>query len=152
MTLSRRVAALLSGAAFLATAGVAPVAAIPRAGGSSSGAVTITVHYKGQGAVDARHKIWIWVFDTPDIGPTATPVREESLAVSGGSIKVEGLGPDHVWIAVGYDERGDSTGNAPPASGSPIGTYSTGGGTPTAVATADRAEAVVTFDDSFRMP
>lgn len=152
MTLSRRVAALYIGAAFLVTAGMAPVAATSRAAMASSGAVRITVHYKGQGAVDARHKIWIWVFDTPDIGPTAMPIREESLAVNGGSITVEGLSPDRVWIAVGYDERGDSTGNTPPASGSPIGIYSTGGGSPTAIATADRAEAVVAFDDSLRMP
>ena len=80
------------------------------------------------------------------------PIREESLAVSGGSITVEGHSPDRVWTALGYDERGDSTGNAPPASGSAIGIYSTSGGSPTAIATADRAEAVVAFDDSLRMP
>ena len=80
------------------------------------------------------------------------PVREEPLAANGSSVLVEGLTEDRVWIAVGYDECGGSAGNAPPAPGSPIGIYSTGGGPPTGIATVDRAEAIVTFDDSVRMP
>ena len=152
MTLSRRAAAIQLGAAILVTTGLAPIAAESHRGVAAGGAVTITVHYKGQGTVDSQHKLWIWVFDTPNIGPAAMPVREESLAASGGSVLVDGLTEDRVWIAVGYDERGGSTGNAPPAPGSPISIYSTGGGAPTGVATVDRTEAIVTFDDSLRMP
>ena len=152
MHLSRRAAVIHLAAAMAVATGLTPLAAAGRGDLARSGAVTITVHYKGQGTVDARHKIWIWVFDTPDIGPTAMPVREESLAVNGGSIAVDGLGPDRVWIAVGYDERGDSAGNAPPAPGSPIGIYSADGGAPTGLITTDRPAAVVTFDDSLRMP
>lgn len=152
MTLSRRAAACSLAALVVWSASLWPLAAEGRSEGTSAGVVTVTVHYKGQGTVDAGHRIWIWVFDTPDIGPGAMPMREESLSANGASITIDGLGPERVWIAVAFDERGGSVGNAPPASGSPIGIYSTNGQGPTGVATSDGATAVVTFDDSLRMP
>jgi len=146
MTITRRAVALHLTAALFVTSSLAPLAAADR------GALTVTVHYKGAGTVDANHRIWIWVFDTPDIGPNAMPVREESLAANGGSIAIEGLGEDRVWLAVGYDERGGSAGNAPPAPGSPIGIHGMGANGPTPVTTADAPTVVVTFDDTIRMP
>jgi len=40
----------------------------------------------GQGNVDQTHQLWIWLFDTPDIGPGAMPVAQLSLAQNGGAV------------------------------------------------------------------
>lgn len=151
MTLASRFAALTLGVTLLATTGTAPLAAVAT-DTTGAGALTVTVRYTGQGAVDDTHRIWIWLFDTPDISPDSMPVREAFVSTNGGSTTIEGLGEDKVWIAVGYDQRGGSTGNAPPASGSPVGIHAGTDGRPVPVATGDKAVAVVTFDDSLRMP
>jgi hypothetical protein len=126
----------------------------PVAGASSAtaGSVTVTVHYKGKGTVGENHRVWVWLFDTPDIGPSAMPIREESVTRNGGDVTIRGLTEKRVWIAVAFDERGGSAGNQPPASGSPIAIYSVDGGPPSGVEPADDPRAVVTFDDSMRMP
>lgn len=136
---------------LLIVAGLAaPLASGAPAAGA--GSVTITVHYKGSGTVDESHKLWIWVFDIPDIGPAAMPIREESIAKNGGEVSIRGLSEERVWIAVAFDERGGSPGNQPPASGSPVAIYSVDGGQPSAVEPAGDARVAVTFDDSMRMP
>ncbi|MCC7031353.1 MAG: hypothetical protein IT179_00800 [Acidobacteria bacterium] len=146
----RTFAAGVVGAWLVATGLSAAMA--PGAAAAAAGSVAITVHYKGSGAVDESHRLWIWVFDTPDIGPAAMPIREESVAQNGGAVTIRGLSEARVWIAVAFDERGGSPGNQPPASGSPIGIYSVDGGQPSAVEPADDTRVSVTFDDSMRMP
>jgi hypothetical protein len=119
---------------------------------TAPGSVTVTVKYTGQGDVDDSHRIWIWLFDTPEIGPGSMPIREAFVAKNGGSTTIEGLGEGTVWIAVAYDQRGGSTGNAPPAPGSPVGLHASADGRPLPVTPGDGAKADVTFDDSVRMP
>jgi hypothetical protein len=53
---------------------------------------------------------------------------------------------------VAYDEHGVMTGNAPPPPGTPIGVYVGNDGMPRAVEPGDSTAAVLTFDDSIRMP
>ncbi len=80
------------------------------------------------------------------------PIREGSIAKNGGDVTIRGLREGRMWIAVAFDERGGSPGNQPPASGSPVGIYSTDGGQPSAVEPAGDPRVTVTFDDSMRMP
>jgi hypothetical protein len=35
--------------------------------GSQGGQLAVTVEYKGAGTVDKEHRLWIFVFDTPNI-------------------------------------------------------------------------------------
>ena len=69
-------------AALLANLGhpAASLNAAPLATHVAAGTVKVTVHYKGKGKVDASHKIWVWVFDTPNIGPGAMPSKTASLS------------------------------------------------------------------------
>ena len=150
MTRTLRVALLTLVSTVFAATDPLVLAAAPA--GDAAGAVTVTVRYTGQGTVDDGHRLWIWLFDSPDIGPGSMPIHEAFLATNGGSTTIEGLGPDRVWIAVAYDQRGGSAGNAPPASGSPVGIHAGADGRPIAVDTRERATALVTFDDSVRMP
>jgi hypothetical protein len=117
-----------------------------------AGAVKVTVTYKGKGAVDGSHRVWLWLFTSPDIGPNAMPIAEASVEKNGGTVTFEGVAAERVWIAAAYDERGVMMGNAPPAAGSPVGVYVGSDGAPRSVVPGDSTVAVMTFDDSFRMP
>ena len=88
----------------------------------AAGSVSVTVNYTGHGTVDGSHRVWIWLFDSPDIGPGSIPIAEMSVEKNGAAAIFE-VATERVWIAVAYDEKGVMTGNAPPASGSPIGIY-----------------------------
>lgn len=113
--------------------------------------VKVAVKYTGKGEVDASHKLWIWLFDTPDLGPGAIPIAEQSLDNNGTTAAFSDVTAKTVWIAVAYDEKGGFTGSAPPPSGSPVALY-TEAGAPTGVTPGEKGEVTVTFDDSFRMP
>ena len=118
----------------------------------AAGTVKVTLNYKGKGTVDGSHRIWVWLFTTPDIGPGAMPIAELTVDKNGGVISFDGISAERVWIAAAFDEQGVMSGNAPPPSGTPIGVYIGADGVPKGVEPGDKAAAVLTFDDSFRMP
>ena len=113
--------------------------------------VKVTVKYTGKGTVDSGHRIWIWLFDTPDIGPGAMPIDEQSLDTNGATATFAGVAAGKVWIAIAYDERGGFGGAAPPPSGSPVTLYMEKGA-PGIVTPGPDGSVTVTFDDSMRMP
>ena len=128
-------------------------AATVRAGEPTHGAagdVAVTVKYNGKGTVDATHKIWVWLFTSPDIGPGAVPVAESSIETNGGTASFVNIGADKVWIAIAVDEGGGLAGAAPPPAGAPVTLYTDGKG-PAAVTPGPGAKVTVTFDDSQRM-
>ena len=116
-----------------------------------AGAVKVTVNYQGSGKVDSAHRVWVWLFDTPNIGPGAMPIAELSVETNGAAATFDAIG-NQVWIAVAYDVNGVMTGNAPPASGSPIGIYSSRTGAPEGVTPGATGAVTLAFDDSQRMP
>ena len=118
---------------------------------AAAGAVKVTVNYKGSGTVDGSHRVWIWLFSSPDIGPASMPIAQMSVEKNGDTATFE-VGDDRVWIAVAYDEKGMMTGNEPPPPGTPIGLYTSSTGAPEAVTPGAKGAVTVTFDDSQRMP
>ena len=118
----------------------------------AAGPVKVTIHYKGKGTIDASHKLWVWLFDTPNIGPQSMPIDQATLEANGAEAVFESVAPGQVWIAVAFDEKGVMTGNEPPPTGTPIGILMGSDGMPTAVAPGPKGTVVLTFDDSIRMP
>jgi hypothetical protein len=118
----------------------------------AAGTVTVTLTYKGKGTVDGSHRIWVWLFTSPDLGPNSMPIAELSVDSNGGEATFEGISAERVWIAAAFDEQGVMSGNAPPPSGIPVGVYMGSDGAPKSVVPGDAATAVLTFDDAFRMP
>ena len=118
----------------------------------SAGAVKVTIHYKGKGKVDASHKIWVWLFDTPNISAGSTPIDQSSIDKNDSEVVFDGVAPSQVYIAVAFDESGGMTGDGPPPTGTPIGILMGAGGAPNAVTPGEKGIAVLTFDDSQRMP
>jgi hypothetical protein len=119
---------------------------------SAAGTVAVKVNYKGKGTVDGSHRIWIWLFSTPDIGPNSMPIAELSVTKNGEVAIFDGVGADKVWIAAAFDEKGVMSGQAPPPPGTPVGVLLGADGAPAGVVTGSKSETVLTFDDSFRMP
>ena len=145
----KRLALSLAIAAALATAADA-IAAGPAAGSPDS-SVRVTVKYTGKGPVDESHRVWLWLFDTPDIGPGSMPMAELSIGKNGETATFDSVAAAKVWIAAAYDEHGTMSGSAPPPSGTPIGIYASSTGAPEGVKPGDKP-VILTFDDSLRMP
>jgi hypothetical protein len=130
----------------------APVAWTEQAKPEANG-VTVTVKYTGKGVVDANHRLWVWLFDDPNIGPGSTPIGEQSIDKNGGTASFTGVQAKAVYVAVAYDEAGGFGGNAPPPPGSPIALYGAKGPNdkPLAVAPGAKAAVTVAFADAQRM-
>jgi hypothetical protein len=126
------------------------IAAHPAAG--EDGSVTVTVKYTGKGDVDGSHRLWVWLFDSPNIGASSMPIAETSIDTNGGVATFDVSAPQ-VWIAVAYDIGGGFAGMAPPPSGSPASTYRiAAGGAPAPVTPGDTGAVTLTFDDTFKLP
>jgi hypothetical protein len=128
------------------------LSAAPFATHVTAGTVKVTVTYKGKGKVDASHKLWVYLFDNPNIGPGAMPIGQVSLDTNGVDAVFDNVAGDKVYIAVAFDENGSMMGDAPPPTGSPVSLLVGPDGTPNAVTPGAKSAAVLTFDDSFRMP
>jgi hypothetical protein len=136
-------------------AGFAPASGVLNAAPAvtaNSGAVKVTVTYKGKGTVDTSHKLWVWLFDTPNIGPGAMPIDQVALDKNGTDAVFENVAGDKVYVAVAFDEKGAMMGDGPPPTGTPIAILTGPDGTPNGVTPGGKAPVAVTFDDTIRMP
>lgn len=126
--------------------------ATPAIVAQESGQLKVTVDYKGAGTVDATHEVFVWVFDTPNIGADSVPIANDAITANGGTLTFSGL-PKEVYLAVAYDEKGDYDGmSGPPPSGTPITIYGDQGVAKAVATGGPDAVLSVTFDDSTRMP
>ena len=152
MTICTRAVSLIS-TTLIVSAMIVPLAANPTATQAvAAESLKVTVKYTGKGDVDKTHRLWVWLFDSPDIGPGAIPVAEMSLEENGSAATFNGLTAQKVWIAVAYDEKGGFGGSAPPPSGSPVMLYGAESGAPAPVTPGEAVEVAISFDDSQRMP
>jgi hypothetical protein len=149
----QRITTVVAAALVLGVSAHQPaVTAAPLETHVAAGTVAVKVKYKGKGTVDGSHRVWIWLFGTPDIGPNSMPIAELSVTKNGEVAIFEGVAADKVWIAAAFDEKGEMFGQAPPPPGTPVGVLLGTDGAPAGVVTGGKTEAVLTFDDSFRMP
>jgi hypothetical protein len=151
MTRERRVALTAVAVLALSTIGRAQQPAVDAV---ATGNLKVTVDYKGQGTVDADHRLFIWVFDTPNITAESMPIGTGVIKENSGSYKFVGL-PKDVYLAVAFDEKGGFDGASAPSPGTPVAIHgvTTPGGPGAPVGTGDEdAKIIVTFDDSIRMP
>lgn len=145
---------ILAAAALLIGAGQ-PIGASGEAAGVArltAGTVKISVTYKGKGTVDGTHQLWVWLFDSPNIGAGSMPIDQISLDTNGTDAVFEGVIPAEVYIAVAFDQMGVMTGDGPPPTGTPISILMGANGAPSAVTPGEKGIATITFDDSMRMP
>ncbi len=126
--------------------------ATPAMTAQESGQLKVTVSYKGAGTVDASHEIYLWVFDTPNIGADSIPVATEVITANGATASFTGL-PKEVYLAAAFDEKGDYDGTSgPPPPGTPITIYGEMGAAKVVATGGGDAAVTVAFDDTMRMP
>jgi hypothetical protein len=139
----------------LAAAVIVGAASMAQGQEATDGKLKVTIEYKGAGTVDADHRVWIWVFDTPNISADAMPIATGVIKENKASYKFVGL-PKQVYLAAAFDTAGGYDGTTgPPPSGTPITIHgSTSPGQPgAAIPTGgDDAAVTVAFDDSVKMP
>ena len=146
---------VLASVVVILLAGLAPAAGVLNAAPAvtvTAGTVKVTVTYKGKGTVDSSHKLWVWLFDTPNIGAGSMPIDQVALDKNGTDAVFESVAGDKVYVAVAFDEKGAMMGDGPPPTGSPIGILMGTDGAPSGVTPGDKAPVALTFDDTIRMP
>lgn len=146
---------VLTSVVVILLTGFAPAAGVLNAAPAATntaGTVKVTVTYKGKGTVDTSHKLWVWLFDTPNIGAGSMPIDQIALDKNGTEAVFENVAGDKVYVAVAFDEKGAMMGDGPPPTGSPIGILMGPDGTPNGIAPGGNAPVALNFDDTIRMP
>jgi hypothetical protein len=118
--------------------------------------LTVKVHYTGSGTVDDKHKIQVFLFDSPDfIGGNAMPTGMQMMAAKDGTVTFSDIAGSPVYAAAIYDPTGGYDGaSGPPPSGSSAGLYTKEPPKPAPI-NIDAGKTVeidLPFDDSIKMP
>jgi hypothetical protein len=140
--MSRRLMVVIAALAFAA---VNPATALVR----QADTVKVVINYKGKGQVDASHKLWVYLFSTPNVGSSSTPLGQVALTKNGTEALFTGVTSAQVYVAVAFDEKGVMGGDGPPPVGTPIGIL-TGPKGPQPVTPGTKV-VTLSFDDSSRM-
>ncbi|HEY6390653.1 MAG TPA: hypothetical protein VIX89_05220 [Bryobacteraceae bacterium] len=118
----------------------------------------VQLHYTGSGTVDAKHKIFVALWDSPDFsGPnnSGPPVAIQSTTSKNGTVTFSDVQKTPAYVSAAYDPTGQWDGQSgPPPSGATIGMYSKAPPKPDPIAITPGKPAKVTlsFDDSTKMP
>jgi hypothetical protein len=124
--------------------------------GKASRTLNVKLDYSGAGRVDAKHKIIVFLFDSPEFTQgTAMPIAMKAAEAKDETVAFAELDKSPVYVVSVYDPTGGYDGQSgPPPSGSSMGMYSKTPGTPEPV----KVEAGQTvgielpFDDTAKMP
>jgi hypothetical protein len=115
----------------------------------------VTVKYTGVGTVDDAHKLFLFVFDTPDIQSGPMPIGASSTNKNESVVTFENLSTSPIYVAAVFDSSGTYDGMSNPPSGSPAALYmieQPGVATPVKIEPGQTGEIEFVFDDSFKMP
>jgi len=148
-------AALLS-AAFLFFSAAALQSGHAQDKVSSAGSLRVKLNYTGTGHVDEKHKIWVFLFDSPEfVRGGAAPFEAKGAASKDGAVTFNDVAKSPVYVGTVYDPTGRYDGQSgPPPSGSSMGIYKKTPGEPAPV-TIEAGKTVsidVPFDDTVKMP
>jgi hypothetical protein len=124
--------------------------------GSQLRSLRVKVHYKGSGAVDEKHKILVFLFDSPEFGHSnVMPFAVMSTPSKDGTVTFNDVAKSPAYVGSVYDPSGGyAERQGPPPSGSSLGWYSTTPGqpAPVKVEAGKTVNVEFTFDDTVKMP
>jgi len=137
-----KLAALLLGAAI--------------ASAQSGGTVQVQLHYTGSGTVDATHKIFVALWDSPGFtgeggGP---PMAVQSATSKNGVVTFTDVQKTTVYVSAAYDPTGAwDAQTGPPPKGSSLGMHSKAPPTPDPInlVSGKIAKATISFDDKTKV-
>lgn len=124
--------------------------------GSPLRGLRVKVHYRGSGTVDEKHKVVVFLFDSPDFGRKAVMAfAVMNTSSKDGTVTFNDVAKSPAYIGTVYDPNpGYADRQGPPPSGSSLGMYSKTPGTPAPVKVeaGKTIDVELTFDDSVKMP
>jgi hypothetical protein len=116
----------------------------------------VNVKYTGSGTVDDKHKIQVFLFDSPDfMQGNAMPTGMQMTAAKDGTVTFSDIGSSPVYTAAIYDPKGEYDGaSGPPPSGSSAGLYTKEPPKPAPISidAGKTVEVDLPFDDTIKMP
>lgn len=115
----------------------------------------VKVNYTGSGTVDEKHRIVLFLFDSPDFAQSI-PVAAVLAAKKDETVTFDSFDAGTVYVVAAYDPKGeyDDAQTGPPPSGSSLGLYTKTPPTPEPVKVepGKTVEIELAFDDTAKMP
>jgi hypothetical protein len=116
----------------------------------------VKLNYTGSGTVDDKHKILVFLFDSPEFtNGNAMPIAMKAGAAKDETVTFDDTGKSPIYIAAVYDPTGGYDGQSgPPPSGSSLGMYTKAppAPEPVEIETGKTVEVQLPFDDTSKMP
>jgi hypothetical protein len=123
--------------------------------GSPLRGLRVKVHYKGSGAVDEKHKILVFLFDSPEFGHSnVMAFAVMSTSSKDGTVTFNDVAKSPAYIGAVYEPSGSyAERQGPPPPGSSLGMYSKTPGqpAPVKVEAGKTINVELSFDDSVKM-
>src|ERR1700726_4432900 len=118
--------------------------------------IQVQVNYTGSGTVNAGHKIFVALWDSPDfVNGGGPPVAIKSVDSKTGTATFSGVSKVPAYVSTAYDPAGNWDGQSgPPPSGSSLGMYSKNPPAPDPidVPAGKTVKVKLTFDDTVKVP
>jgi hypothetical protein len=114
----------------------------------------VHVNYSGTGTVDAKHKIYVVLWDSPDfIKSEMMPFAIQPASSKDGVVRFEDVKKTPVYVSAAYDPSGQWDAQSPPPDGSSLGLYSKTPGQPEALdlKPGKTTKIELAFDDQVKM-
>jgi uncharacterized protein (DUF2141 family) len=121
---------------------------------ANNGTLKLKLIYKGEGKVDAEHRIIVFLFDNPDFAQgNVMPTGTQNIDTKEKTVTFSDLSPADYYLVAIFDPEGKYDGQSMPPTGSSIGLYSKNPPAPEAIKVEEgkTAEVELSFDDSIKM-
>lgn len=121
----------------------------------ATGTLKVKLNYTGAGTVDEKHKIVLFLFDSPDfVQGNVMPIGTNSAATKDATVTFPDLDKSPVYVVAVYDPTGNYDGMSVPPSGSSMGMYmkTPGQPEPVKIEPGKIVEIELAFDDTAKMP
>jgi hypothetical protein len=116
----------------------------------------VKLNYSGPGTVDEKHRIFVFLFDTPDFirREDVMPIGNDSGTAKDATLTFPDVGASPVYLIAIYDPTGNYEGMSKPPTGCHLGIYGKAPGEPGAIVieAGKTAQIEAAFDDTIKMP
>ena len=116
----------------------------------------VKLNYSGPGTVDEKHRIFVFVFDTPDFvrREDAMPIAFDSGSAKDATLTFSDVTTSPVYLIAIFDPTGGYEGMSKPPSGASLAIYGKTPGEPgpIVIEAGKTTQVDVAFDDTIKMP